>query len=276
MVFVGSSRFVARCSESVDAERLEACAKGVAERQERLAAGLRFCVSDCSQMSGQSDGEVVLAALRREQLHDADDATLTVLVARRGPGKDVLAFVADRRLVDPLSLVLFVSDVKLLYESARFDSSSLPPLSMQFDEYEAWRRDALSRHGSLRQLAFWQDAMAKPLPSLELRTDGAKVAQQPPPQQHELQQQLAALAGARRVALSAVTLSPQLCDALQRLALETHTACRVLVLAGFHLLLARYTGTNDVVVGMHVVGRANVVEISEREKGSILGARKDH
>ncbi|RFU83415.1 amino acid adenylation domain-containing protein [Streptomyces triticagri] len=113
----------------------------------------------------------------------------------------------------------------------------LPPLPVQFADYAVWQRRMLAAPGFEKRLAYWTERLAD-LPVLDLPTD------RPRP---------------KEPTGSGSVLETRLPAALQQSMVELARTERVtaltVALAAFQVLLARYTGQQDIVVGSVVNGR---------------------
>ncbi|HET9986429.1 MAG TPA: amino acid adenylation domain-containing protein, partial [Longimicrobiales bacterium] len=114
----------------------------------------------------------------------------------------------------------------------------LPPLPLQYPDYAVWQHRAMQGGAAARQLAFWEERLAAPLPVLELPTDRPRPAFQ-------------STAGAKRE----IVLPAELVEAMRALARREGATPYAAFLAAFFALLHRYTGQDDVVVGSVTAGR---------------------
>ncbi|HEV2149878.1 MAG TPA: amino acid adenylation domain-containing protein, partial [Longimicrobiaceae bacterium] len=164
---------------------------------------------------------------------------LRASLVRLGDDESLLLFAMHHVVGDGWSTGVLVREVSALYRAfARGEPSPLPELPVQYGDYAVWQRSWLTDEVLEGELAFWREAMAGAPPLLELPLDrprppvpdprGARVALHVPAEVGE---------GVR-----------ELCRA------EAATPFMVL-LAAWQLLLARYSGDEDVVVGTPVAGR---------------------
>ncbi len=118
---------------------------------------------------------------------------------------------------------------------------ALPPLPVQYADYATWQQARL-RDGRLEaQLEYWRTRLHGVHGILELPTD------RPRPRQREFR-------GAR----AGLHLSSELLDAWKRLS-RTHGVTPFMsLLAAWAVLLQRWTGTDDLVVGCPIAGRTRV------------------
>lgn len=116
---------------------------------------------------------------------------------------------------------------------------SVPELAIQYSDYAIWQRKNLSGEKLTKQIEHWRQQLAGAPASLDLATDHAR-----PPMQ--------TFNGAHHILL----LSRALRDALHELSQHESATFFMTLLAAFNVLLARYTGQEDIVVGSPIAGRS--------------------
>ncbi|MBV9109472.1 MAG: amino acid adenylation domain-containing protein, partial [Gemmatimonadetes bacterium] len=114
----------------------------------------------------------------------------------------------------------------------------LPALPVQYGDYAAWQRAWLQGQVLDRQLAYWKERLSGAPPLLELPTDRPRPRVQ----------------GDRGANVSFV-LPEETAAALRELARREGATLFMVLLAGWQLLLSRYSGQDDVSVGTPVAGR---------------------
>jgi amino acid adenylation domain-containing protein len=161
-----------------------------------------------------------------------------------------LAFVITTHHIisDGVSVGVIGRELEALYP-AMFAGQNTPlaPLPIQFGDFAAWQRDWLSGGVLDEQLAYWTRHLSD-LSLLQMPTD------KPRPPMPSL-----------RGNLCPIRLSADLSDSLRALSRRHRTTLFMTLLAGFQLLLARYTGQDDIVVGAPVAGR------NRAELGGLIG-----
>ncbi|NTX52829.1 non-ribosomal peptide synthetase [Myxococcus sp. CA039A] len=125
---------------------------------------------------------------------------------------------------------------------------TLPGLAVQYADYALWQREWLKGEVLESQLAWWKALLSGASPALELPVDRPR----PPVQTFQ---------GATVV----MPLSPSLSQAVKTRGRAEGVTPFMLLLAGFQVLLSRYSGQRDVVVGMPISGR------NRRELESLIG-----
>jgi amino acid adenylation domain-containing protein len=186
-----------------------------------------------------------LRRAREESWRPFDLATAPLFRARlyRLAIDDHLLVVTTHHIVsDAWSTGLLVRDTAALYEAfAANKRSPLPELPVQYADYAIWQRQWLVGEGDglERRLAYWRESLAG-VPVLELPTDRPR---------------LASLGG--RGAHESRLLPQSLSDSLRGLGKSEGATLYMTLLAGFEVILHRYTGQTDFAVGTPVAGRTS-------------------
>jgi amino acid adenylation domain-containing protein len=134
--------------------------------------------------------------------------------------------------------VLFGELDALLTAYRQGRSSPLPELGIQYADYAVWQREWLQGEVLERELGYWRQRLAD-LPVLMLPTSRPRPS-------------VASYAGGYELIRLPVTLSRKLKELSQR---ESVTLFMTLV-GAFQLLLHRYTGQPEVVIGTPIAGRS--------------------
>jgi amino acid adenylation domain-containing protein/FkbM family methyltransferase len=160
-------------------------------------------------------------------------------LVRLGPETHILLLTMHHIVADDWSLGVLLRELSALYTAhSRGERASLPPLPIQYADFAVWQQQRLESEVLGQQLAYWQQQLADLPALLELPTDHPR-----PPRQ--------SFRGAHRT----FTLPPALSKALSALSQREGVTLFMTLLAVFQLLLARYTGQTDIVVGSPIAGR---------------------
>jgi len=139
---------------------------------------------------------------------------------------------------DVWSLAILLREMFVLYEAfSERSPSPLPKLPIQFADFGVWQRQLMQGRVKEKQLAYWKEKLANPT-TLELPTD------RPRPRIQSLR------GGSIRVELAAT-----LYKALRALSRQEGVTLFMTLLAAFQILLCRYTGQDDILVGSGVANR---------------------
>ncbi|WP_163997839.1 non-ribosomal peptide synthase/polyketide synthase, partial [Pyxidicoccus caerfyrddinensis] len=177
--------------------------------------------------------------LQAQQPFDVEKGPLLRTVLYRwGPSEHLLLLDVHHIVSDGWSLGVLVRELGALYPAlAAGQPSPLPPLRMQYAEFSTWQRDWLKGETLDAQLAYWRQQL-DPNAVLELPTDRPRPS-------------IASTRGARLT----VMLPPALLQSLKELARREGRTLYPLLVAAYQVLLSRYSGQDDVVIGTPVAGR---------------------
>ncbi len=155
----------------------------------------------------------------------------------------ILLFAMHHIISDGWSMGILFREIILLSQGYKTgEALSLPALPLQYADFSIWQRDWLQGKVLETQLNYWKKQLAAS-PLLELRTDRPRPLIQT---NH----------GAEHI----FTCSPALTQALQALSRREGVTLFTTLLTAFQILLSRYTGQTDIVVGSPHANR-NRVEI---------------
>ncbi|GAA2828920.1 non-ribosomal peptide synthetase [Kribbella solani] len=153
------------------------------------------------------------------------------------PGDEaVLAFSAHHAIVDGYSVGTLNAELFALY-----NSETLDPLPIQYADYAVWQEQCLQEERVRPHLEYWKEQLADAPALISLPTDHPR----PAVQTYE---------GANLTCL----LSAELTDRLDALSRDTRTTHFVTILGAFAVLLSRYSGQDQVVIGIPIANRGRV------------------
>ncbi|MDP9540961.1 condensation domain-containing protein, partial [Pseudomonas putida] len=151
----------------------------------------------------------------------------------------VLILVMHHIVSDGWSMPILLDEWIRSYEGLRLGQpASLPALPIQYADYAIWQRQCLEAGELERQLAYWEAELGGEQPVLELPTDHPRPALQ-----------------SRAGASLDIHLDDALCAALKQLAQDQGVTLFMLLLASYQTLLHRYSGQNDIRVGIPTANR---------------------
>nr|WP_280950027.1 non-ribosomal peptide synthetase [Methylocystis bryophila] len=204
-------------------------------------------LSGLDQAAQEVEAQRLLSEAARRPFDLAVGPLLRVLVLdlgfrpATGEREHIVAFTLHHIVTDGWSTDVLLREFVTLYEAfAAGRPSPLPDLSIQYADYAVWQRDWLAGAVLDRQLAYWRERLAG-APALNLPTDRPR----PAVQDH---------AGATY----GFEVPQRVAEGLARLGRREGATLFMVLLAGFQLLLSRYSGQNDVSVGTPVANRRRV------------------
>ncbi|HEY0606556.1 MAG TPA: amino acid adenylation domain-containing protein, partial [Herpetosiphonaceae bacterium] len=153
----------------------------------------------------------------------------------------VLILTLHHSICDGWSMGVLFGDLHALYEQAlagQPDMSALPPLPIQYADYAIWQRAWLSGDVLEQQLSYWRHQLAESPTLLLFPTDRPRQA-----------------VPTNRGALASLRLSRRLADELHALSRREGVTLFMTLLAAFDVLLSRYSGQDDILVGSPIANR---------------------
>ncbi|MBW9238995.1 amino acid adenylation domain-containing protein [Pseudomonas carnis] len=164
---------------------------------------------------------------------------LRVTLLRLAADEHVLVLVQHHIVSDGWSMQLVVEELVQLYAGySQGQDVQLPALPIQYADYAVWQRNWMDAGEKQRQLAYWRELLGGEQSVLELPFDH----QRPAVQSHR---------GARL----AFELAPELTQGLKALAQQQGVTLFMLLLASFQTLLHRYSGQEEIRVGVPIANR---------------------
>ncbi|HEV2149164.1 MAG TPA: amino acid adenylation domain-containing protein, partial [Longimicrobiaceae bacterium] len=198
---------------------------------------------------GEREARRLVAAEAQRPFDLARGPVLRSTLLRLDEREHVICFTVHHVVSDGWSMKVLVREVSELYQAfSRGGVPELPGLPLQYTDFAVWERGRLTGRVLDEQLAYWKDKLRGAPPLLEVPTDRPRAAGN------------GVRAGSREFALSA-----EAARALRALSRREGTTLFMTLLAGWQLLLARYAGIDDVVVGTPIAGR------TRRETEGLIG-----
>ena len=154
--------------------------------------------------------------------------------------EQALLIVIHHIIADGWSLSVLFNELSAAYNAlCRGESPSWSPLSVQYADYAVWQRHRLTGTELAKQVAYWRTHLDGAPPLLELPADRPRPAVQ-----------------SHRGARVSRRLTAELTAAVNALARDEDSTLFMVLIATFAVVLGRYAGTHDVVIGTPIAGRA--------------------
>ncbi len=184
----------------------------------------------------------VHAALLREYRRPFDlerDPLFRFRLFQRGDRRFLAMQLTHRIISDAASTGVFLDELLAVYDALRRGVDPvLPPVPARFLDFVNWQNRLLAGPEADRMLRYWTEHLPAELPALSLPTDRPR----PDVQTHH---------GASHC----FSLDSELTARIQALAHDTGATPFMILLAAYAVLLHRYSGQDDVIVGSPVPGR---------------------
>ncbi|HEX3525655.1 MAG TPA: amino acid adenylation domain-containing protein [Thermoanaerobaculia bacterium] len=222
------------------------------EPVQEIAAGSSACALPVVDLAALAGGRGEAEALR---LRDEDAARPFDLAAgpllrsallRLGPERHLLLLNLHHIISDGRSNGVLVRELTSLYDLGA--GASLPELPIQYADFAVWQRRWLAGEVLERQAALWRRRLAGMPPALDLPSDRPR-----PPVRSS------------RGAFRELALEPALVLRLKEVARRQEATLFTVLLAVYQALLCRWTGQDDLCVGVPVANR------NRREVAGLIG-----
>jgi len=208
-----------------------------------LALELEMPTANLSDLSGMEQQAQVQSLIAEESARPFDltrGPLLRALLLRLAEDEHVLLLTAHHITADGWSVKVFIRELATLYEAYSHERPSpLSELPVQYADFSIWQRQYLTGDILATQLAYWKRQLGGgDLPVLNLSAD-------------RLRSQTRTFRGATE----SLRLSADLSEAVRTLGSRQHVTLFMTLLAAFKVLLSRYTGQQDIVVGTPIANR---------------------
>ncbi|QLE39946.1 amino acid adenylation domain-containing protein [Nostoc sp. C052] len=169
----------------------------------------------------------------------AKDPVLRAKLWRVAQDEYILLFAIHHIAADGWSKGVLIREVSAHYRAIATGSSvALPELPIQYADFAVWQRQWLTTQVLEHQLSYWKQELAGVPPVLELFTDRLRPAIQ-----------------TFRGGIERFKIDSKLTQQLNKLSQNSSGTLFMTLLAGFVVLLSRYTGQTDLVVGSPIANR---------------------
>jgi amino acid adenylation domain-containing protein len=242
-----------RVRSAINLEALRSAVQSLVDRHETLRTTYRMIDDRPTQVVGQAavrleliDGSTLDDAALKERVtaeyrrpFDLEHGPIVRLsVLTRTPSEHILLLVFHHIAADGGSLWTMLGELRLLYAAAATGSSAtLPPLTSTYRDFVGVQRELLASHKGEALLAYWIGELAGDLEPLALPGAAAQSS------------------GDGDGATVSFHLPDALCDRLRKLGRESRSTLFTVLMASWQVLLARYTGQTDILVGTPAFGR---------------------
>jgi hypothetical protein len=147
----------------------------------------------------------------------------------------LLMLDAHHIVTDATSYTIIMHDFYILFEGG---DMYLPPLPLQYKDFSSWQNSGAGKALIKKQQAYWLSHFRGTIPILDIFTDYPRPAAQ-------------SFAGGN----VDFKFDEELTRELHQLMKETGTTLFMVLLAAFNILLSKYSGQEDIIVGTPVAGR---------------------
>jgi amino acid adenylation domain-containing protein len=198
-------------------------------------------VVDLSGLTEAEQNSRLAALGKSEAQHSFNLAELPLLrmsFARLGPEDHVVFLTLHHIICDEWSIKLLWSELEKFYQ-ARSAGQQARPSTLQYADFAYWQRERMASGAFDNQLTYWRNRLAPPHPRLQFPFDKPR----PVVQRH-------------RGAIIPLTLPAKVHQDLMRVNQQAGTTPFMVLLALYAGLLYRYTGQEDLLIGIPIANRS--------------------
>jgi amino acid adenylation domain-containing protein/non-ribosomal peptide synthase protein (TIGR01720 family) len=211
-------------------------------RQVILPVDLDLVREDFSELDAvgqQARVEAAIQAEARAPFDLQDGPLLRVKLLRLGEQAHVLLLTLHHIVADGWSMNVLIEEFVHAYDAfCAATQPTLAPLAIQYADYALWQRRWLEAGEQERQLDYWRAKLGDAHPVLQLPVDHPRLP-----------------GGSRQGQRLDIAIEPALAERLGALARQQNVTLFAVLLAGFKLLLQRYSGQQDIRVGVPIANR---------------------
>ncbi|MXO81656.1 hypothetical protein GRP75_28605, partial [Paenibacillus sp. OT2-17] len=158
---------------------------------------------------------------------------LRVGLVKTNEDRRVMMFDMHHIVSDGISVNILMSEFLDLYQG-----KTLLPLRIQYKDFSVWQKEMFAGDSIKKQEEYWLQTFKGDIPVLDMPTDYPRPAVQ----------------SFEGDAVS-FEINPELSVKLNKLATDNGATLYMVLMAAYNVLLSRYTGQEDIIVGSPVAGR---------------------
>ncbi len=152
----------------------------------------------------------------------------------------ILLFCAHHIIADLRSMLVLLDELKQIYKGLDLGHQPLlKPVTGSYQEFINWQQSYLESKQSEQALQYWCQKLSGEIPKIDLPFDKIR----PKEQSHG-------------GAVETIILDQQIVEKLRNLAIQNGSTLYMILLCIFKILLYRYSGQQDIIVGSPIAGRA--------------------
>lgn len=205
-----------------------------------------FCpCTDLTHLSPEQQEQVCSHILLDEAKRGFDLATGPLLrthIVKKSEEQGLFVLTIHHMIIDGWSLGVFMDELRQWYTSylqGKRDAPSLQAPALQFVDYAEWHSQRMQQPDFQKHRDYWMHQLQAPLPILDLPTDRPRTA-----------------TTTHRGALLEEQLTSEFTARVKQFAQKHNTTPFAVLMSIFQVLLHRYSGQTDLIIGMPVAARS--------------------
>lgn len=235
-----------RINGAIDHKRLEDCLQQLIARHDSLRMSFHPDNEPVFKVHETVGFDVNIVECGASDLHDALKSVVRPFDLSRAPlfranllnihgGGQVLFMDFHHIISDGVSVYYFLDELTALY-----NGTEIPFLPVQYKDYACWEKQHTAAERMVLQEKYWLEQLKGELPVLEMPLD--------------FQRPVIFDAAGDKLSFS---LGKEVTAQLKQLAAANGCTLHVLLFTAYNILLSKYTGQEDLVVGIPVAGRTH-------------------
>ncbi len=236
--------FITIIVDELDYQRFEVVFKSLIKRHESLRTSFRVIKEEVVQQIQETvEFEIDYLEATAEELPEIVQNFMSPFDLSRAPllrvglvkFEDKHLFMLDMHHIisDGVSMNILLNDFMRFY-----GGDSLPELRIQYKDYAAWQNEFLNSDQFNSREEYWLKTFAGEIPVLNLPTDFSRPSMMNFEGDH-----------------LGFTVDQELTAKLNNLAFQNNATLFMILLAALNVLLAKYSGQEDIIVGTPIAGR---------------------
>jgi fengycin family lipopeptide synthetase D len=228
--------------------RLEDTIKALVKRHENLRTSFKLIDEEPVQIINDEDTEIKImyAKAKDDEVNEiikefvrpfdlSETSLMRVGLIEIKEDEHVLLIDVHHIVLDGISSSILLREFGQLYEG-----KELPDLQLQYKDFAVWQNKLFETEAIKKQEDYWLNIFSGELPVLSLSTDYVRQA-------------IRSFEGDN----IRFSLGEDLTKELRKIAKETGCTMYMLLLAGINILLSKYSGQEDIIIGSPTAGRTH-------------------
>ncbi|NFS09656.1 non-ribosomal peptide synthetase, partial [Clostridium botulinum] len=228
---------------SVDKNKIEEAFRKLTQRHESLRT--YFQIYNGKIIQRIQDYEFELVKKENKNIEDAINGFVRPFDLEKAPlfraellednKKTYLLIDMHHIISDGVSMNILIKEFKDIY-----NGKNLEPLKLQYKDFAAWQNNFLKSDLMKKQEEYWLSRFSDEIPILNIPTDYERPA-------------IKSFDGDS----ISFKVNEEITEKLRELAKETGSTIHMILLSAFNILLSKYSGQEDIIVGVPIAGRSN-------------------